>query len=67
MNNKIAFVALCSESWMICLHLDPWQLFIDVLRPDDKMMNREEVIRSTPEMHHRYAFSTGSATVPYNN
>lgn len=67
MNNKIALVALCSESWLICLHLDPWQLFIDALGPDDKMMNREEVIRGTLEMHHRYASSTGPATVPYNN
>lgn len=67
MNNKIALVALCCESWLICHHLDPWQLFIDALGPDDKMMNRAEVIRSTLEMHHRYALSTGSATAPYNN
>lgn len=54
-------MALCFESRLICHHSDPWQLFIDALGPDDKMMNREEVITRTLEMHHRYALSTGSA------
>lgn len=67
MDNKIALEALCGESWLICHHLDPWQLFIDASGADDKMMNREEVIRSTREMLHRYAASTGSVLHTHNN